>query len=405
MKKEVLKLQARNREIQDELAATYDKQAKEKRELTAEESAKVQTLTREFESNRREILLSKDAEAIGQMRENENKNVLLREYLKGVKEGRENATTILLNPATGTDANLVKNIKESGAIPLTIQDVLDTKVEGIGLPPGTNLLTGVVGDVLWPVSADDVVVSVAGEVAQIEEQALSFTNIKAHSERLTAAVAVSNKAIDNAAFDLYTFVTVKIQKGLAIKLAERVYGHDADWTDEFKGPFARCTAGTITKGAGFAKALAMAVAEIADQGFEGEPVIVIDKVTEAELKYTPANDFSGNTDAVIKDGKLAGYNYVTSGKINLGGSTGERFIGIGYFEYLALQQHGDVRFTVDSTSAQVSGRNSTVFTLNTDFSATELSSVINGQSTNEGEPKAFKLLKIVDSASSNEIGG
>jgi len=401
-KKEIMKLMSRNREIQDSFAAMYDKAEKEKRELTAEEKVQEEQLKREFETNQRSIKMYADEATVAGIRESENKNQQLREYLKEVQQKRANATTVLLNPVTsGQDQNSTANIYSSGAIPITIHDVLDTKVEGTTLPAGVNILTGVVGDNLWPISADDVVASVANEVAQIEEQALNFTNIKAVSERVALAVAVSNKAIDNAAFDLFTFVTMKIRKALNILLAKRIYSHAA-WTDNFKGPFSLVTAGTITKGDGFAKALAAAVAGVADIGFEGEPTIIIDKVTEAELKYTPANDFKGNTDAVIKDGKLAGYNYITSGHINgeLNGSgkyvkSSDRYIGIGFFEYLAVQQHGEVRFSVDSTSAAVAGRNSTVFTLNTDFSATELSHKINGGADNSA-PKAFKLLKIVE---------
>ena len=401
-KKEIMKLMSRNREIQDSFAAMYDKAEKEKRELTTEEKAQEEQLKREFETNQRSIKMYADEATVAGIRESENKNQQLREYLKEVQQKRANATTVLLNPVTsGQDQNSTANIYSSGAIPITIHDVMDTKVEGTTLPAGVNILTGVVGDNLWPISADDVVASVAGEVAQIEEQALNFTNIKAVSERVALAVAVSNKAIDNAAFDLFTFVTMKIRKALNILLAKRIYSH-AQWADAFKGPFSLVTAGTITKGEGFAKALAAAVAAVADLGFEGEPTIIIDKVTEAELKYTPANDFKGNTDAVIKDGKLAGYNYITSGHINgeLDGDgkykkASDRYIGIGFFEYLAVQQHGEVRFSVDSTSAAVAGRNSTVFTLNTDFSSTELSHLING-GTSATEPKAFKLLKIVE---------
>jgi hypothetical protein len=393
---------SRNREIQDSFAAMYDKAEKEKRELTAEEKVQEEQLKREFETNQRSIKMYADEATVAGIRESENKNQQLREYLKDVQQKRANATTVLLNPVTsGQDQNSTANIYSSGAIPITIHDVMDTKVEGTTLPAGVNILTGVVGDNLWPISADDVVASVANEVAQIEEQALTFTNIKAVSERVALAVAVSNKAIDNAAFDLFTFVTMKIRKALNILLAKRIYSHAA-WTDAFKGPFSLVTAGTITKGEGFAKALAAAVAGVADLGFEGEPTIIIDKVTEAELKYTPANDFKGNTDAVIKDGKLAGYNYITSGHINgeLDGDgkykkASDRYIGIGFFEYLAVQQHGEVRFSVDSTSAAVAGRNSTVFTLNTDFSSTELSHLVNG-GTSATEPKAFKLLKIVE---------
>ena len=381
----------------DKIEETANAREEGKRAFTPEEQEKWDALEREDKLIGMTLRgMIDDAQLQKEIRENSDRNVMLREYIQGVKEKRTN-NTVTLAPKSTPDGT---SIKESGAVALTIKDLIDTKVEGINLPANLNMLTGVVGDVLWPLSVDDAVASVAGEVSQIDEQALAFANQKASSERVAVAIAVSNKAIDNADFDLIGFVSYKIRKAIAIMLAKRVYSHAA-WEDTFKGPFSLVTPGTITKGTGFAKALAMAVASIADQGFEGEPTIVIDKVTEAELKYTPANNFNGNTDAVIKDGKLAGYNYVTSGHIN-GKLNGEgeyvseaptkRFIGIGYFEYLALQQHGEVRFGIDNASAAVQGRNSTVFTLNTDMSMTELSQKINGAGA---APKAFALFEIV----------
>ena len=382
----------------DKIDETANAREEGKRAFTPEEQEKWDALEREDKLIGMTLRgMIDDAQLQKEIRENRDRNVMLREYIQGVKEKRTN-NTVTLAPKSTPDGT---SIKESGAVALTIKDLIDTTVEGINLPANLNMLTGVVGDVLWPLSVDDAVASVAGEVSQIDEQALAFANQKASSERVAVAIAVSNKAIDNADFDLIGFVSYKIRKAIAIMLAKRVYSHAA-WEDTFKGPFSLVTPGTITKGTGFAKALAMAVASIADQGFEGEPTIVIDKVTEAELKYTPANNFNGNTDAVIKDGKLAGYNYVTSGHIN-GKLNGEgeyvseaptkRFIGIGYFEYLALQQHGEVRFGIDNASAAVQGRNSTVFTLNTDMSMTELSQKINGAGA---APKAFALFEILN---------
>ena len=46
-KKEIMKLQARNREINDSLSALYEKAEKETRELTAEEIKQEQKLSRE----------------------------------------------------------------------------------------------------------------------------------------------------------------------------------------------------------------------------------------------------------------------------------------------------------------------------------------------------------------------
>lgn len=381
----------------DKIEETANAREEGKRAFTPEEQEKWEALEREDKLIGMTLRgMIDDAQLQKELRERDDKNVLLREYIKAVKERREN-NTVTLAPKSTPDGT---SIKESGAVALTIRDLIDTKVEGINLPDSLNILTGVVGDVLWPLSVDDAVASVAGEVAQIDEQALAFANQKASSERVAVAIAVSNKAIDNTDFDLIGFVSLKIRKAIAIMLAKRVYSHAA-WNDTFKGPFSLVTPGTITKGEEFAKTLSMEIAKIADQGFDTEPIVVIDKVTEAELKFTPLNTFQGNTRAVIEDGKLAGYNYVTSGHVN-GKLNGEgeyvseaptkRFVGIGFFDYLQVQQHGTVRFGIDNASAAVQGRNSTVFTLNTDMSMTELSQKINGAGA---APKAFALFEIV----------
>ena len=87
----------------------------------------------------------------------------------------------------------------------------------------------------------------------------------------------------------------------------------------------------------------------------------------------------------------------------LDGSTpktdGNHYIGIGHWGYLAFEQHGTVRFTVDSQSAEVAKRNSTVLVLNTEYSLTELSQKVNGANGIQ----AFKLLKVVDSDSSSDL--
>ena len=65
-------------------------------------------------------------------RQQKSKNTLLREILKKCKEERENATTILQNKvAEGGDQNITANIEASGAVPLTIHELIDTKVEGL----------------------------------------------------------------------------------------------------------------------------------------------------------------------------------------------------------------------------------------------------------------------------------
>lgn len=403
MKEKTMKLQSRNREIQDSLAAIYDAAEKAKRELTAEENAQIEAFTAEFNQNRREILIDADAETIAKMREGESKSAQLREYFKKVKQSRA-ADTVILQSKSGD--NVTNTIENSGAVNLKIEDIIDTHVEGLGLPQGLNMLTGVVGDDVWPFSINDAEVTEVGEIAALSEQGLDFDSIKAVARRVGVQVAISNKAIDNAAFDLYTFVVTKIRKALAIYLAKKVYSH-ANFSGN-KSPFAMVTPGTLYP---TYENILEAVAAIAAKGFEGIPVITIDKTTEAQLKATPlvAGAAAG---FVIQNGLLAGYPYTTSQFINykLNDTTFEpdgtkHFMGIGFWDYFALQQHGEVRLTTDSTSAAVAARNKTVVTLNTEISMTELSGKVNGNaiSPKDGKPQAFALYELVGAQSASDF--
>ena len=130
-KEELLKLQARNREILATLGQMYDKDGNEKREFTPEEASEEKALKRELEANHREIMMSGDEAAIAALREQQDKSKMLREHFAKVNRREADATTILLNP---TSNNTAGNIAASGAVPLSIKELIDTKVEGLELP-------------------------------------------------------------------------------------------------------------------------------------------------------------------------------------------------------------------------------------------------------------------------------
>lgn len=395
-------IQKRHHEILVELDKMEELANKEQREFTKEEAAKYDALVREDNRLHIEIQALLDEREMAKFQAQKSKNQLFREMMMNCVKERENATTILQNAVTtGDDQNATANIDASGAVPLTIHELIDTKVEGLELPADLRILTGVIGNEIWPYSIDDVVFTVAGEVEKTSEQALNFDKLKASPERVTASVAVSNRAIDNADFDLLGFVTYKFQKGIAIFKALHVYSHAA-FSNTLKSPFALVDVEEINLDANIGKNLAKKVAAMYDLGFEGVPYIVMDKVIETELLFTKAIPNSAGDRTVIMDGKCCGYPYVVSKFINTTlDSTGkpvqdsDRYIGIGHFGYLSMEQHGEVRMTIDATSAAVAQRNSTVITLNTDFSLTELSSKVNGNKS--GKPQAFKLLKVVES--------
>jgi hypothetical protein len=206
-------------------------------------------------------------------------------------------------------------------------------------------------------------------------------------------------AIDNAAFDLLAFVQTKFTLALRKYLAKKIYSQ-AEW-DGNKGPFSGLSPkGTISIASDAYKSILRAVAEFSDKGFyEGGVVLIMDRATEAELKATPK--IAGAAGGfVIENGLCAGYPYVLTHYINttLSGSslvpTSDKFIGIGYFEWFALQQHGDVRFVIDPIT--LADKNVTRLVLNTAWSMTDLSIYINGGTKVDDKyvTQAFALYKV-----------
>jgi HK97 family phage major capsid protein len=368
------------------------------RELTAEEQIQVTNLEREIkmcESGIRAINM--DAQSAEIQRENRNEQVKaqFREMLAKASE-TGNKREILLAPKSG---NTTANIAASGAIELTIHEIIPTLNEGLGLPAGLNIVTGVTGNELWPVSINDVEMEEVGETVQLTDQVLDFKSINATPHRVGLKVSVSNMAIDNAAFDLLEFVQGKFTLALKKYLAKKLYSQAA-WTGN-KGPFSGAVSkGDITIGADSYKEILKAVAKFANKGFDDGIVIVMDKETEADLKATPKVE--GGSSFVIENGLCAGYPYVTTHYINTQlaadgkniEATADKFIGFGYFEWVALQQHGDVRLVVDPLT--LADKNITRVILNTAWSATDLSAYINGGNGGSAESQAFAIYKIAE---------
>ena len=375
--------------------------------FTEAESAEYRSLVDEsagLSARLRNMVSGKEAEML---KEREDLGAKLRERIKECSQKRENATTILANKVTtGDDQNSVANLEAGGLIPVTIKEIIDTKVAGIELPDDLKLVMGVTGTEIVPYSTNDVVFSVEGEVTKVGEQALNFTNIKALPQRIAASVPVSCRAIDNAAFDIIAFITYKFQKGWAIFRALHVYAHGE--YQPVQGPFAKVEVVELTNDENLPKNLAKEAAKMYDLGFEGDPVFIMDKVTEVDLKFKALIPGSTGERTAIEDGLCLGYKYVVSPYIDYaissqGVATKEtaRYIGIGHFGYLAEQQHGEFRFNIDGTSQANFDRGTVAIGMTTDYSLTELSGKVNN---GNGTPQAFTLIKLVEPASSNEIG-
>ena len=75
----------------------------------------------------------------------------------------------------------------------------------------------------------------------------------------------------------------------------------------------------------------------------------------------------------------------------------DRFMGIGIFNYLAVQQHGQVRLTVDPISK--AAKNLTAVTINTSWSVTDLSVKTTTNGKKNTTSTAFALYKIAEAPS------
>ena len=408
-----IEIQERQSAIWTEMDAMEQKSREandNKIKFTDEEAAKYDALVRESAGlSAKAKALASEAE-MANIRSNENKAQKLREIIKDCSQKRENATTLLANKVTsGADQNNDANLEAGGLIPVTIAEIIDTKVAGINLPDDLKIVMGVTGTEIVPYSTNDVVFSVEGEVTKVAEQALNFANIKANPQRVAASVPVSFRAIDNAAFDIIGFITFKFQKGWSIFRALHVYAHGE--YNKIQGPFAKVDVVQLTNDENLPKNLAKEIAEIYDLGFEGDPELIMDKVTEVDLKFKALIPGSTGERTAIEDGLCLGYKYKVSPfidyTINASGVATKdatyRYIGIGHFGYLQEQQHGEFRFNIDGTSQANFDRGTVAIGMTTDYSLTELSSKVNGNTN--GKPQAFKLIQLVEPASSNEIGG
>lgn len=390
--------------IEELLAAQRELNAKI---VNAKDEAEREALEREYAANKREIDMLNQAEMAKRSAAPTKRDpeAQIREFIKQAKQGRENEIVVgtTEDPGAGLD---------SGAIALTIKDLVPNLESGTGLPAACTIVQGVVGDVVWPTDASDMEIEEAGEVEVLNDQKIDFDNVKADPRRVTLSCDVSNKMIDNLHFSILGHIQKKFQKAWRKYWATKVYSQ-AVFTG-VKGGFSGAEVkGVIYLKSDPAEAILLKVAEFADEGFDLDSLcFTIDAATEARLKTAPyvKGECAG---FVIQDGKLLGYDYTVSYRINtvLGGDpktdpshdnpnklyrTTKSYIGIGIYDYLKPQQHGEYRLTIDATSKAQAKKNCVGVVLNTEVSLTNLSDHIYDEDGNA--VKAFALLELNNGA-------
>lgn len=389
------------REVQSQMGAFYEKIGT-REELTADELAQEAKFNREVENLEREfrILNLQDDNAQREANKKEDIKKVFREYMMGVANRRE-SREILLSPSGG---NTTANIEASGAIELDIKEMIPTLHEGLGLPQGLNIVTGVTGNEVYPVSINDVTLEEVGEVTALNDQVVDFAKINVKSNRVGCSIPISRHAIANAAFDLVAFIQTKITLATRIYLAEKIYTPASGLTGNV-GPFAGQTPKQIVLDKNAYKNILEAVAEFSDKGFfEGNVCISMSRKTEAYLKALPKIEGAA-AGFVVENGLCAGYPYTLSHYVNSKKDQGaivpdpdNEYLEIGYWEWFALQSHDTPSLIIDATSSDVAMKNIIRVVFNSYWSMTDLSIYINGGKP-AGSPavypsQAFQLYKV-----------
>ena len=287
------------------------------------------------------------------------------------------------------------DIEDSGAVHLDIQDIIPTlDAYGMGLPAGIQMAQGVVGNEVWPVSADDVEMLETGEVETLSEQDLSFDSITPTPQRVSLCLSVSNSAIDNSAFDLVSWLRSKVQLSIRKYLARHFYSFE-NWEGN-RGPWAGAT--TVDIADDLATGIEAEITRLHEQGFDTNMAyIVMDLRTERRLKATLVKD--GCSKTIIDDGLCLGYPYVVSKYFGTRkddeGQLAPMYgtvIGVGVMPWFAVHQHAGGRIIFDGHSADVAKKNLTTMIVNTWWSMTNLAQAMYNGDTGEKNPMPFHLL-------------
>lgn len=301
----------------------------------------------------------------------------MREVLKDAREERREITLQAQHPGD------TATIDASGAINLTIRDFLENPENSLGLPPGLEVQFGVEGNEIYPISIDDVQMEEEDETAELTDQTLSFDKLPMSEPiRTGITVEISNRAIDNAGFDLLGLVKHKFTRAEKEYIARHLFS--AALFDGNRGPFAYNYNQYSQLGTDIYGDIQAKMTELHNAGFDtSEAVIVMAPYMEVVLKLTEAVPGSGRT--VIQDNLCCGYPYVVNRYFNTTLDDDGQLVqkdsialGIALFKYFKIAQHGTARLVVSGNSADEAARGVTSVSLNTSWSFTNLADSLPG---------------------------
>ncbi len=398
---------AYQRELSDKLGVVENDLLN--RELTDEEraakTAERESLEVEYKAVEREskMLLNEKQNRSLTSAPKVDVNTQLREFIKTAKKG--DSFMLPLNREAMSTADTTPYVQG-----ITVVDLIDTerKDDDILLTAGVPMTTGVVGNKIQWAFAGGVEAVFANELAKTTERKISLDKQTPIQNRLTLRVRVSNQVLENSAFDLQGYIVTHVANALRDKInwaaasttkaTETLYGGFAQ--DAEQGTYGAAgyvpgkqtgTYTTLTK-----EVAAEMIGKLASRNIKLDNVVFVMGAADFWLaKVTPLDAGSGIM-LIGNDNRLLGIPVIANNAINRATQKGAlegHNIGLGNFKYLPTMQHGNIRLSIDATSALAADTDEVIVTINADFSMTVLKDGADG----------FVVYSKTGS-SSNEIG-
>ena len=380
--KNIDELMARQREVNDELQVLES--ASLERELNDEEKGNMAKLRVEYDSNKREcalMLQKKQADALN-VAPKVDMNTQLREFIKNAKKGESFSIPFTRESMSTTDTAAYVQV-------ITVVDLIDTerKDGDILLTAGVPMTTGVVGNKIQWAFAGGVEAVFANELAATTERKIDLDKQVPVQNRLTLRVRISNQSLENSNYDLLNYIITHVAAALRDKInwaaasttkaTETLYGGFAQNAESGtygqEGYTPGKQTGTYTS---FTKEVAAEmIGKLAARNLPIDNVVFVMGAADFwTAKVTPMDAGSGIM-LIGPDNRLLGIPVIANNAINRAtqkGAVSGHNVGLGNFKYLPTMQHGNIRLSVDSSSAYASSTDEVIVTINADFSMTVL---------------------------------
>ena len=328
----------------DRIKEIADACEKEQRERTEAENAEYAALVRENNI----IQMKLQAAAADHLRENPNAKADAEKLIReNAKAGRKTEIAFVREIMT------VSGVDEGGIIPVNVQEILKPLEEGFILSKvGLPMLTGLVGDFVWPMY-EAAEAQICGEAVALTDKKIKFSKMTANPERMGIAYPVSNQALNQSAGLLENIIREVMPKAILQLLNKIMFSTVAvNGTTALKGPFVDKTPVSLPNTPSFEKFNKDMKAAVLETGIEGDNMCwTMTKSMEAILEGTPINS-NGIYVPMVQNHHLCGLPIYTTNKMRKAVVSYQKYNTTGSkWEAYTLGQEDAVKYKVSGDTA------------------------------------------------------